>query len=137
MAEKTNQNPVPPIVKPVITAETPAAILQAVEQVNAGVSDAPLVDLTPVAKTAVVMCPNHPKTQAIVYGMCVACYDKLPKVQKRRLYLDARLHGPNTHNYPSEFLAVWKREIVLIDAGLWKGPLKTKAKSKLAEEIMG
>lgn len=118
----------------------PAIKPKPVEKVNTDDTESPLVD----AKPEVVgtddsgkMCPDHPKAKAKLYGMCTVCFEKLPKSEKRGLYLKARLTGSNAHNYPAEMMRTWRRELVLIGAGLWKRPLKTKTKTKLAEEIMG
>jgi hypothetical protein len=115
-----------------------AATKLSVEKVNAGVTDDPLVDVKGTTEaTPVQMCVNHPAVPAATYGYCPACYDKLPKMEKRRLYLDARLHGPNTHNYPGAALAVWRREMERILNGTWKRPERMISKSKLAQEIIG
>ena len=110
------------------------------EKINTDVKDDPLVDTKSekAPKGDVIRtCPNHPKVEATTYGMCSKCYNKLGKAEKRKLYLNARLHGSNTHNYPMELRKVWRRELDLIGAGLWKKPLKTKAKTKLTEALMG
>ena len=129
VTETTKKAGRPPAIKP-----------KPVEKVNTGNEEKPLVD----AKTEDVekvgsgkKCPNHPEARAVLYGLCSTCYAKLPKSEKRRLYLTARIYGSNAHNYPREMMRTWKRELVLIGAGLWKRPLKTKTKTKLAEEIMG
>jgi len=119
----------PPVIKP-----------KPVEKVNTGDTEAPLVDTKPVVTESVdsgKTCPDHPEAKAVSYGMCAACYKKLSKDKKRKLYLNARLHGRNAHSYPIELRRAWKREVALIDAGLWKRPLKANAKTKLAEALMG
>jgi len=122
----TNKKPGrPPAIKP-----------KPVEKVNTGYEEKPLVDAKQTATKIVDnACPNHPEAKAVLYGMCTACYDKLSKAEKRGLYLKARLSGSNTHNYPLELRRVWRREVALIDAGLWKRPLKTKAKTSLDEAL--
>jgi len=110
-----------------------------VEKVNTGIKDTPLVDEKPEqeAKDAPIRtCPNHPNAKATTYGLCIKCFNKLSKMEKRKLYLNARLHGSNTHNYPMELRRAWRREVSLIEAGLWKRPMKTKAKTKLSEVLM-
>ena len=122
----TNKKPGrPPAIKP-----------KPVEKANTGDEEKPLVDAKQTATKIVDnACPNHPEAKAVLYGMCTACYDKLSKAEKRGLYLKARLSGSNTHNYPLELRRVWRREVALIDAGLWKRPLKTKAKTSLDEAL--
>ena len=138
MTEETNAPKKPgrpPAIKPKPVEETPP-----VEKVNTGDTERPLVDAMPKdveIGNSGKKCPDHPKARAVLYGMCVACYDKLSKMEKRKLYLTARLHGSNTHNYPNVMLKTWRRELVLIGAGLWKKPIKAKSKTMLAEEIMG
>ncbi|GAF77930.1 unnamed protein product [marine sediment metagenome] len=125
------------MVKPKL-AETP--VETPVEKVNTGFEEKPLVDTkTEDAETCGVenACPDHPEAKAVLYGMCTTCYDKLPKAKKRGLYLKARLSGSNTHNYPLELRRVWRREVALIEAGLWKRPLKTKTKTRLDEALLG
>lgn len=125
----------PPAIKPK-PVETP----KPVEKVNTGNEEKPLVDAkTEDVETGSVdnSCPDHPEARAVLYGMCTACYDKLSKAKKRGLYLKARLTGSNTHNYPLELRRVWRREVALIDAGLWKRPLKTKAKTSMDEALAG
>ena len=112
-----------------------------VEKVNTGHEEKPLVDAKPkqadaTADLAVTRpCPDHPKAEAVAYGMCTVCFNKLSKAKKRGFYLKARLTGSNTHNYPLELRRVWRREVALIEAGLWKRPLKTKAKTSLDEAL--
>jgi hypothetical protein len=118
----------------------PAIKPKPVEKVNTGNEEKPLVDAKPKdVETGSVdnACPDHPKAKAKLYGMCTVCYDKLSKAKKRGLYLKARLHGSNTHNYPLEHRKVWRRELSLIEAGLWKRPLKTRAKTSLDEALSG
>lgn len=83
------------------------------------------------------MCKAHPKKEAPLYGMCMECYEKIPLVKKRELYLKARLSGVNTHNYPATMIKAWKQELVFIASGIWKGPMKVNSKSKLVGEIVG
>jgi hypothetical protein len=126
----------PPAIKPKLVVETPPAVetplvveTPPVEKVNTGHEEKPLVDAKqPVNVVGAKYCPDHPKSKAKLYGMCVACYDKLKASEKRGLYLTARLHGCNAHSYPFEMRKTWKRELDLIEAGLWKRPLKTKRK---------
>jgi hypothetical protein len=129
----TNKKPGrPPAIKPKLVVETP----KPVEKVNTGYTEKPLVDAKqPEAEVSGKKCPNHPEARAVLYGMCTVCYDKLPKAEKRGHYLKARLYGSNTHNYPLELRRVWRREVALIEAGLWKRPLKTKAKTSLEEAL--
>jgi len=129
-----------PPAKPEVPPVAPFVPDVPVEKVNTGIKDGPLVDIKPEEASkgvAIRTCPNHPESEATTYGMCTKCYDKLTKAKKRKLYLSARLHGSNAHNYPIELRRVWRREVALIDAGLWKKPLKIKAKTKLAEALMG
>jgi hypothetical protein len=124
-----------PVIKPKLAVETPP-----VETVNTGNEEKPLVDAKqPVTETGNVdnACPDHPRARAAVYGMCVVCYDKLKAPEKRGFYLKARLSGSNAHNYPLELRRVWRREVALIEAGLWKRPLKTKAKTSMDEALAG
>ena len=116
--------------RPLVIKTKPVVTESPVETVNTGVKEGPLVDNKPekVSKGVSRKCKNHPKAEVAAYGLCLACFKKLAKVEKRKLYLTARLHGSNTHNYPIELRRAWRREMVLIDAGLWKRPLKTKAK---------
>lgn len=85
---------------------------------------------TPKTDKAGKPCQKCKKGVVQVYGMCIACYDKLPKVEKKKLYLLAKTTGVNTHEYPPEHLKAWRTELQLIAAGVWKGPLKIKAVKK-------
>jgi len=118
----------------------PAIKPKPVEKVNTGFEEKPLVDAKPEDVETTICgktCPDHPKSKAVAYGMCTVCFNKLSKAQKRGLYLKARLSGSNAHNYPLELRRVWRREVALIDAGLWKRPLKTKAKTSMDEALAG
>jgi len=143
MSEEIKKKPGrPPIIKikPATTKDETVEEVQTKEKVNTGVSDSPLVDYkTEVPEgSATRKCRNHPEAKAVVYGMCLECFNKLTKVEKRKLFLKARLKGVNTHNYPKEMVRTWKRELVMIEAKLpWKGPLKIKKKAGLAEELIG
>jgi hypothetical protein len=123
--------------KPGKPGRSPAIKPKPVETVNTGNEEKPLVDAKTEDVVGAKYCPDHPKARAVLYGMCVACYGKLSKAKKRGLYLNARLHGSNTHSYPLEHRRVWKREVALIEAGLWKRPLKTKSKTSLDEALSG
>ncbi len=128
---ETNKKPGrPPAVKP-------KPVEPAVE--TPPVKETPPVEPAVKEKSAAVdnACPNHPKVKATTYGLCVRCYDKLSKAEKRGLFLKARLTGGNAHSYPLELRRVWRREVALIEAGLWKRPLKTKAKTSLDEALSG
>jgi hypothetical protein len=121
-----------PTVAAAKAAKAAKAEQQAHEKVTQDDPEKPLVDLK-AAPEKPAKAPAEPTT----YGMKTAEYEKLSKAQKRRLFLAARLEGPNTHNYPGIMLATWRREIMLIDAGLWQRPLKTNSKSKTIQEIVG
>lgn len=80
-------------------------------------------------------CQKHPDAEAVYYGHCPVCFDKLPKMEKRRLYLKARITGVNAHEYPLDLRRAWNQELILIQAGVWKKPLKASSKSKLVGQV--
>lgn len=92
---------------------------------------------SPAPVNAEKVCKNHPKKPEHAYGLCSACIQKLSPIDRRRLYLEARINGANAHNYPGPALKAWREELVLIQAGLWKAPMKMRTKNKLAGEILG
>jgi len=60
-------------------------------------------------------------------------------MEVRRSLLEARLQciARGRTDYPPETIRAWKRELVLMDRGLWRGPVKIKSRNKLVEEIIG
>lgn len=117
------------------------AILAAREartQIDEEVADSIAVKGKPeTANKITTPCPNHPDREAVLYGVCMECYEKLPKIKKRELYLKARLAGVNAHNYPAAAVKAWRQELVFIASGIWQGPMKIKSKNKLVGEIIG
>lgn len=126
-----------------VTPETPVVP----DSANSNMPPTPIPDKDPALETVLTAdpqkpiappkkaeagkpCPDCKKGVVTVYGKCIACFDKLPKVEKRKLYLLAKVSGVNAHEYPPEHMKTWKTELQLIAAGLWKGPLKVKAIKK-------
>jgi len=61
------------------------------------------------------------------------------EMEERRALLEARVKGAarGRNDYPPETVRGWKRELVLMDKGLWHGKVKLKSKNKLVDEIIG
>lgn len=95
----------------------------------------PQLPIAPPAVTKAVKCQKCNKGAVQVYGMCIACYDKLKPVEKRKLLLMARVTGVNAHEYAADAIATWKLELELIASGHWKGPLKFTASKRPLSSI--
>jgi hypothetical protein len=132
----------PPPVAPVV--ETPFAGIGDTPEVKAPTRDAeieritqadPQLPIDPPAVTKAVKCPKCKSGTVAVYGQCIACYDKLKPVEKRKLLLMARVTGVNAHEYAADAMKTWKLELELINSGHWKGPLKFTASKRPLSSI--
>lgn len=94
----------------------------------------PQLPIAPPATTKAAKCKCG-KEPVVVYGMGIACYDKLKPVEKRKLLLMARVTGVNAHEYISDAVKTWKLELELINSGHWKGPLKFTASKRPLSSI--
>ena len=61
----------------------------------------------------------------------------LTKEQARKKLLEARLVGPNVHQYALAMRRAWKRELQQIKAGEWRGPIKARTARKVYDDVVG
>lgn len=127
---KPNTPPVIPVSSDAI--ETPALGKDA--EVERIIQADPQLPIAPPAASKAPKCPCG-KGDVQVYGKCIACYDKLKPVEKRKLLLMARVTGVNAHEYIADAIKTWKLELELINSGHWKGPLKFTASKRPLSSI--